>query len=302
LSSPSYIINDPITVGTFNWRIYVPQSTITQSTIQTGYGLNVYKTDGTVAFTSNRAAQLMRVRGIFPAKGYWDEVNNMPYGSGAGDVRFKSAFENNLGATGTRQQYPFVQMNATTSSLAGYFDGSGYSNSYSIMVGGKTNAAGNTIVHSVLSDGTFDAGTGDVATYGLSTPCQLLPANYTYNSSTGILKYTPIFSWMGQLRDFQVGVPFTFTTGFNAQGFPYVTNVLVANSVTRTSGTTNNIDLNIGTGLTIDPANPSVTSWSNVSTFRRSAREPLSNYYGPGNTLQTNIVNTFGTTTMVLDE
>jgi hypothetical protein len=293
-----YLYNYPaqLCASTFNWRAYVPQSTISPSSVQTGYGLNVYTSTGTISYSSNRSSQSMRIQGVYETTGGIMPVDNIP----ETDNQFKVCREID---TGTKPAgaatYPFVLVNPTTIGFLYNGGVDGLTDTYSIMVGGKTSSVGNRIIGSICENGCFESPAGNINYY--ANPSVLPYINYSYNSSTGILTasfpdYGPSNNAPGDVRDFPIANPFVFTTGTDSYGY-VISNQLYPRSVSQTARTT--LSINIGTGVTIDPNNPSATSWSGCSTYLRG-KSILVPHYVSGTTLG-NVRNVgFSTNTIVL--
>jgi hypothetical protein len=285
-------------VGTFNWRAYIPQSTITPSSVQTGYGLNVYTASGAISYSSNRSAQSMRIQGFYETQGILQTANDIPETF----CQQNMLCENNAGARQTGQaRYPFVLVNPTT--IGFIFNGGDPSgtDTYGILVGGKTNSAGNRIIGSICDNVGFIDPIGN-STYYLAAPCKMLYGFFSYNSSTGILNCSfPDYGYQNsataEVRDFPTGVQFVFTTGYDSLGYT-LTNQLIPRSATKVARTS--IDVNIGTGIVIDPSNPSATSWSYQFSYRR-AKSIIYTSYDYNSSSTHNVRNiAFATNTLVL--
>lgn len=266
----AFDIYHAIIATSFDWRVYVPMSSLSSGTTNTGYGLNVYLSDnsGNVSFSSSKTKEMMRPIGLYDAPGFVD-INNggmMFYNSALPNCR-----ETYIDAQGTQTKYPFVTVNGTAGGTAVEADIGEY---YNISVGSKTKSNGNRYVISKYGVTGFDNFSGDPYTNGFRLTIYGLYSSFSYNTSTGVLTATR--SGTANALDFPAGMPFCITTGSDSNGW-FVSNPLKVLS-TSVSGSTASVQ--IGTGVTIDPLNPSATSWSGQRNWMLCAPITVPNRLG----------------------
>lgn len=172
--------------ASFSWRAYLPQSILSSSAINYGYGINIYNNSFNAVFSSNNT-NIMKIYGNYDAYGSWQLVSDgSSYGVPASSGLFQEII--NVGTNQSGENPWFLANQSATEQISIYTE-SGFQ-TFGVWIGTKNNSGTDYLCGWCETTARTLGGMNDVIVATGTTPQVTCfnPAEVylsAYNSTTG---------------------------------------------------------------------------------------------------------------------